>query len=455
MGAFVLAALFAVGLADAVYRIPIQPWDVVDIVQYTDDTPDVFAAFALGLRASRTQLRPLRHALTKGLLQVAHATGEQYHVVFRGVHAALAAALVLLFANVARPRTWYDVAALALSLTVLLGLHTFLGIVREAFPISQHALVTICALLVVRLAQGKPGFLSDACAVLCVAGALLTIESGVLVPVVAGAAYIAGWRGVSRRGLMAIACVVLAYGWLRMYLGVEVEPFGEHPTGFGVSPMTSEEQIARFGRQPWLLYAYNVASAGSTLLLSQPRSGMWTIVPLAQQSAVPPWMAIQILSSAATTAFLIWVAARRTDAGPRRWRDPYVIVPALVIATNAMVSFAYAKEEIVSTAGVFYALAVYGMTRASLAEWPHSRAARGVLVTGMVTVAVLWSARVAGIQYLLRQQAFNVRNDWAVVRLDDRAARSFVPRLRDEALGVRTLTPRAMPRWIPEWFGEL
>jgi len=40
------------------------------------------------------------------------------------------------------------------------------------------------------------------------------------------------------------------------------------------------------------------------------------------------------------------------------------------IVANAVLSFAYTKDEVMSTAGIFYALAAFGGMRAALA-WPR------------------------------------------------------------------------------------
>ena len=65
------------------------------------------------------------------------------------------------------------------------ALHTFDGLVREAFPINSFLTVALCVLAVLALADGEPAWWRDAAAAVILAAAILTLESGVLVAVAA------------------------------------------------------------------------------------------------------------------------------------------------------------------------------------------------------------------------------------------------------------------------------
>jgi hypothetical protein len=82
-------------------------------------------------------LRPLKQVWTKLLVSAGEAVGDRFHLVFRGFHAFAGVALVALFVWVCRVRTWTDVAALACALAILTGMHTFVGLFRESFPINH------------------------------------------------------------------------------------------------------------------------------------------------------------------------------------------------------------------------------------------------------------------------------------------------------------------------------
>lgn len=457
-----LALLFGLSLADNVYRIPIQFSEVADIVQYVGDVPGLSSAFVLGLHASDTKLRPMRQVHTKVLLETAARIGR-YHPAFRGIHAALAMLLIVAFVVAARPRTSSDVAALACALAVLVGLHTFAGLFREAYPVNHFLIVTLYGWGVLLLAQRAPGWTADLLAAACVTLALLTLESGILVAVVAVAAYVGGWRGISRHGLVMIAMLLVSYGCLRWYLGIHAPPFAEHPTGFGLAPMSTEEQLARFGDRPWLLYGYTVVSAASTVMFSQPRSGIWTLPAAWIEGSLQPWMIVHVLSSLATTGLIIWYAIQRRSDGTRGYRDPHVIVAGSVLASNALIGYAYAKEEIVALAGTFYALAAYAAARGLFGRIESSRHVRRTAAAAAVAIIcmTLWATRVAGTHYILREQAFHVRNDWVAIMPPGSPAPRIKPewigvtlRLKSEAMAVSTWSPRAAPRWVARWLGE-
>ena len=109
VAAWTLTALVALAVSAGVYWIPIQVSDSLEIMEAVEEFPSASAAFVAGLHSSATMLRPLRQLQTKVLLNVAHAAGDRYNTVFRGYHAVGAAALIVLFGALARPRTWTDV----------------------------------------------------------------------------------------------------------------------------------------------------------------------------------------------------------------------------------------------------------------------------------------------------------------------------------------------------------
>ena len=323
VAAWTLTALFALAVSAGVYWIPIQVSDSLEIMEEVDEFPSASAAFVAGLHASATVLRPLRQLQTKVLLNVAHAAGDRYNTVFRGYHAVGAAALIVLFGALARPRTWTDVAALAFALTVLTGLHTFAGMVREAYPVNHFLLIALACLVTLALGQSRGGLAADGIAVTCFALAMLTLESGILVWVVAVTGYVAGLRGISRRGLVVMGLLLVVYLVLRVaVLDMVGNTVGERPTGFGLRMLSRAEQKAEFGDHPWPLYAYTVVSSVLTVPFSQPVVGEWTAVRAYTNGDFTRTLnthLIEVTTSAAATALIAWyVLGRRRPEGPRR-----------------------------------------------------------------------------------------------------------------------------------------
>jgi len=366
---------------------------------------------------------------------------------------------------VARPRSWLDFAALAFALTVLTGLHTFAGMMREAYPVNHYLLVALYCLAVLALAHTRGGLLVDLAAVTCLVLGMLVVESGLLVWVVAAASYWAGRRGLSRGALVSMTTVVVLYAALRIgYLDVSPPSLGERATGFGTAMLTSEQQVERFGETPWVLYVYTVASAVLSVLFSQPMLGQWTAIAAWQNGQFDPVYGIEITTSVAATALIVWFLFGRTHAlAPRRWREPLGFVVLAVLAANGAMSYLYAKDEIVSVAGVFYALLAFASAAAAL-EHASQHATRRIGVTAVacaVVVGAAWGFRSIGLHYKLRRSSFDARMEW-VLRTppygpeiaEDPSTRALEAALKQQALTRPVPDPAMLPRWAGRYWGD-
>ena len=455
--AWLLTALFAVAVSASVFRIPIQVSDSAEILEAVDATPSVSAAFTQGLHASRTMLRPMRQTVTKMLLEVAHGIGDRYNLVFRGFHATTAALVIVLFTWVARPRDWSGVAALCFAMLVLTGLHTFGGMMREAYPINHFLLIGIYCLATFALAESKGGVVADIAACILFVVASLTLESGLVVLPIAVAAYISGVRGISRNALAAMAALAIGYVLLRVAgLHMVGNTVGERQTGFGTDMLTTSDLRARFGGTPWLLYAYTIVCSLLTVPFSQPIAGQWTAFEPWDPLAPPLFFLNDIGTSLVVTAVIVWyMARRRAPDGRRRWLDPAPMAMLATLAGSAVLSYAYAKSEIMSAAGVFYALVGYLAVR-ELAEVLMTKTRpemRVVVVLAALFVSTAWGWRAMGLQYRLQRGAFEARSEW-VLRMPPysnppvpAAAARLTPRLQDEALHRGRTNPYLL--WPP------
>ena len=460
--AWALGALTAVALAGSVYRMPIQVSDSLEVIQRVIPMPSATAAFVDGLYNSPTMLRPLKEVRTRLLVQAGEAFGGRYHLVFRGYHAIAGAMLIALFVWVCRARSWTDVAALAAALLVLTGMHTFVGLFREAFPVNHYLIVAVSTLATFALAQSRGGWLVDLAAIVLLTSATLSFESGLLVWPVAVAAYAAGLRGISRRGVAVMTLLVVLYAVFRVgYLGKHGAGVGERGTGFGAGALTESEQIARFGNRPSLLYAYNVTMAATSVLLSQPQVGRFTVATAWNNGQLPPVFIVQIGSSILMSLVIAWYVLTRGPSASKRWREPAVLTFFAVLAVSALMSYAYAKDEIMSTAGVFYAVVAYTAVRGLLALRPPTWVGALLVLLAMVASSA-WAVRSAGLHLRLRHGAFEARAEWAYILSPlgkdnwpkDPHVLQVVSRMRQEALLQPTITPALLPRWTEEWWGE-
>lgn len=443
--------------------MPIQVDDSLDTIVRSAGFDSVRDAFVDGMHNSKTILRPLKQAQTKLLLDLGDRLGN-HHAAFRGYHALLATLLVVLFTSLAGARSWPGVAALAFALAVLIGMPTFTGLLREAYPVNHFLLVAIYGLALLAIARSRGGWVADVAAVVVFVAATLTLESGILLLPIAVAGYVAGLRGISRWGVAAIVTLTAGYIGLRVgYLGMAGAALGERTTGFGAGMLSSAEQIERFSDNPLPLYVYNIAMAAISVVLSQPETGQWTIVEAWRDGEIPPVFWVAVASSLATTVLIGRYLLARGSAGMRRWREPVPFVFLALLASNAIVSYAYAKTEIISLAGVFYALVAF-LAMSELLQQPlaRSRARTLIVAAALAALASGWAVRSAGLHFKLRHGAFDARGGWAAVLPpntrdewpQDPRIVALLQRLKDEALTRRNAAATALPRGYQQWWGE-
>ena len=453
---YALAALFALALACDLLWMPVQVSDSLGEILEARQSPSVWASFTDTL-GSEAYLRPLRIAQIKALYDV--ADGRHYWAVYRGFHALLIVAAILLFTRALRVRTAIDFAAAAVALTVLIGLHTFRGTVQEAFPINHFLEIAVLCLVVLNLAQSRGGVWVDVGAALTFAVGALTLESGLLVWFVAVAAWAAGWRGISVRGLSVMTVLLLGYGYLRfVHLATGVPSLTERSSGYLLEVLDPDELERRFGSQPLWFHAYNVLASAGSVLFAEPRSGVFETVSAWLNDRPLRRELLLVATSIVTTGLIAWTAVlhivRRRPMGDTA---RFIVVFVVVLAANAMLSFAYTKDEIMSVAGVFYALAAFGAIRelATSAGLRVATVAASALLVG--ALATGWSVRAAGVHYVLRSQAIKHQIDWVQLlgqwhRQDrwptDPAEEQLLLRLHADAVHIKLPNTRiGRPDW--------
>jgi hypothetical protein len=437
------AVAVALGIGWWVTRIPVQLTDsLVDMLNVQDVT---WGQLMSSTFYNQGYLRPLRLAQIKLAFDAARG---HYFFVFKTIHVAQMMLLAMLFVRLLRVASLRDLLAASLALAVLAGLHTFDGMVREAFPINHFLTIAICVLAAVNLSISRPHWGIDAAAALLFVFATLTLESGVLVLVAIAAGRFVGWRGVSWRGVFV--CVLLAAGYLYLRLGplgVGTPSLAERSSGFGFRILDPPELMARFGEAPGWFYAYNVMSSLLTVFFAEPRDGVWYATrTLWGGGSLPPWLAINLATSTFTTIMVGWylhqLAGRRDAKLDDNGR--LVLVALTVLLANAGVSYGYTKSVIMSAGGVLFAIAVYVATREVLTEMERvGTRARVIAFVLVVVLGVGWTLRAAALPYRLRQQAFVVRSQWndvyqwldtQRVQLRTAEAQDLARQLREEAL---------------------
>jgi hypothetical protein len=411
-------------------------------------------------------LRPLLQVQLKVVYDLSHG---EYFAWYRSVQALQVAAVLFLSVRLLRPVHATDMVVLPCCLAIVLGLHTFAGAIREGFPINTFLTLVLCCLAAANLAQSRGGWLVEASSALLLGFSLLTLETGILVWVIFVAAYVVGYRGVSRR-CVAIATVILAgYFILRFgVLGTGAPGLNERASGFGFRVLEPAELVVRFGAHPLPLYLYNYVCAVLTVLFAEPRGGVWWFVAGISRGPVEPWDAINVVTSTLTTGAIALYVARHARAW-RRWElddaDRLVLLFLAVLPANALFCVVYVKDVIMSPAGVFYALASFAALRELIVVTPRMRrgAAPAWTVIMLVLISAGWGWRLLGIHYSLRVTAANVRSEWAFedewettsrIRISSTEAVALKRTLLDDAIWRRPAPPHLDVGWADHAFDK-
>ena len=451
----------AAAVSFSVLRIPIQVTDSLVTMLQVQAAPSAALTNFVGEQGF---LRPLYMSQTRLLLDA--AAGTHYFLVFRGFHVALVVVLFALFVLAARVRTRTELAALLFALVVVTGHHTFRGNVWESYPVNHYLEIAICCLGALVVSQSRGGWWAEVTAGLLFAAASLTLESGLIVWVVLVAARLAGLRGVSWKGIAFVTALLAAYFYVRYgYLDTGNPELIDRATGFGLGRLERDEVAARFSDAPYGFFAYNIVSSILSVLLSEPRGGTWEATRRWIAGELTPSTVVALVSSLIATSLVAWLALRRYRAWiDRRFDhgDQLIVVFLAVLVANAAISYVYVKDEIMSTAGVFYALAVFAAVRAACLHVGEGRSTlRSVAIIAVCAVAsVTWTIRSVGLHYQMYYSGYYLRNEWATVEIWLREqhvdvseeGERLVEALRTEAIEMPTLNPHFLPRWAERWF---
>jgi hypothetical protein len=436
-------ALVVLGLALALLAIPIQVSDSFgNLLKLSTPWPQ----FVVQEFTQPSYLRPLLWVQLKAVYDL---SGGHYYAWFRGVHVVQVVVLVGLFLHLVRPRTWRDAAAVPLGLAVLVGHHAFTGTVNEAFPINTFLTVVICCLAAATVALGRERPANAVLAVVLFVYAALSVESGLLVFVVFAAAAATGARGVPRAGLIALAVALAGYFALRFaVLDVGTPSLSERSSGFGFSVLDPPDLVRRFSDRRLFFYAYNVVASALSVVFGEPRGGVFRLTDGFRLGAPYPSLLATAMASTAASA-LIGVFAWRRLSTWRAWQftrdDRLVVLFLVLLPANAVISFPYTKDVIMSPAAAFMALAACVAARHVLIP-AAGASGRVVALAACLLLSIAWSARLLSLHVELRVAQHKVREEWAYVddwialqRLDVSDARAGALReaLRDDALIVR------------------
>jgi hypothetical protein len=464
LAAYGYAAALAALTAYFLFGVPIQLTDsfanLLDIQQRS--IGQIFMAQV----QNGAYFRPLLHLQLKVVYELARG---DYFPWFRAVQAFQVLAALLMAVRLLRPARLSDLVVLPCALAMILGLHTFAGTITEAFPINTFLTLVLCCLAAANLAQTRGGSAIDALALLLLAFALLTLESGILVWVILAAGYAAGYRGISTRGLAALTAGLAAYFAVRLLVLHGAPPgLDERASGFGFGVLQPAELTARFGNHPLPFGVYNFVSAVMTVLFAEPRGAVWQFVRGVTRGELETWQLVNVVTSTLTTAIVAWYIARRAPSWRRRdvsEDDRVVLLFLAVLPVNALLCVVYVKDVVMSPAGVFYALAATVAIRELLIvdRSAVTRSARVWAVALLAIISTGWGWKLLGIHYSLRARAAETRAEWAYedeweaanrVSLATPDALALKRALIDDAMGNRKAPPQLQMPWAERAFDK-
>lgn len=422
--------LVAAGLGYFLLRIPIQVTDCFTNMLALD------RSFGDLMRETFSQRAYLRPGLWAELKMVYELADGGYFAWFRLTQAVQVLLVIVLFVQLLQPRTVAAAVAVPLSLAVLIGHHTFAWTVREAFPINTFLTILVCCAAAANIAFARHRWWSDAAAACLFIVAALTVESGLLVWVILVGAYLMGLRGVSRGGVAVLVGLLAIYFWMRFgLLDVGVPGLLARDAGFGFERYDAAELNEMFGGRPYGFYAYNVLSSILTVLFAEPRNGVWQLTNGLVQRAPEPAFVVNVMASVLATGLVCRFAWKRRHAWMARRldrADQLVVLFTIVLAANAVISYAYTKDVIVSPAGMFFAAAVFVGCRDLVEDLARRRTGLAWTMAFFAMLSCAWAIRAVGIHAGLADTSVRVREEWAYV--DDRLA----------AWGYDTLSPREL-----------
>ena len=459
--AYLLAGIFAASIAYDLMRMPVQVSDALEEIVTAQRSPSAVVSL-VSAADNAAYLRPFQIAQIKMLFD---AAGGHYWLTYRGFHAALMCCCLFLFTRALRVRSMRDLCAASFALVVLTGLHTFRTTVQEASPISYFLEIVVFVLIALNLAQARPRLAVDILALVVFTAATLTLESGLLVWVMAVACWVVGLRGISLRGVALMTVLLGIYFYARFVsLSVGAPALGERGSGFLFSVLEPSQLQARFSDRLVLFYAYNVVASAMSVIFSEPQAGVFVAVRSWLDGNVPPRELIAVASSIVTTVLIAIAGVRilRDYASADR-SDRVLLVFIAVLVANSALSFTYVKDEIMSVSGTLYALAAFVAVRQLLARVPPTGAIATLVAAVLLVTGTAWSVRSLGIHHVARTYAFKTRNDWALQPgLRKRSGRwpsnessqQLIEHLRNDALSMRVPNPRLEPPSVERVWGD-
>lgn len=453
LAAYATGGFYAGIVGWALFAVPFQLSDNVANMLQVQASPlwDLVWANLVGGAGYQ---RPLLWGLLKVMFD---AAGGHYFIVFRAFQALQLLAAALLFVRLLSVSSPAAFAVAPIGVLMLLGFPTFRGLVIEAFPINTYLTIAVCALAALNLTISRSSRVVDVGAVVLFVFALLTVENGILLWPCYVVGRLVGFKGISWRGVAGASVCVAAYlGYRFLFMAAAVPSLTERPSGYLLRVLEPSELVSRFSEHPATFYAYNVMTSIPAVLFAEPRRGVFHLV--SQWLAGGFWPGTVLTVAVVTLTTLVMLAALASRV--KSWRpaglsraDRFVLVFLAVLAANAVITFPYQKDEIMSVAGVLYAVAATVSLQAVAAACAEKRRALMPVAASILMLALGagWSYRYLDLLYHLNLAGVRNQADWVFVdkwkRANNIGDDPLILTLREEMLAMPVPNAFAYRSW--------
>lgn len=380
-------------------------------------------------------------------------------LLFAILQTATPVLIVIAFIWHLRPRSLIEYAAATTAVAVLIGLPAFRD--NLELPLLMTLVGILAAMLVWILLERPHRRWHDAVLVLLTVIAIGYKEQGlVLVPVIVMAWWV-GAPGVRRGAVIAIVAVTVLYLGVRFSTTSRWQPF-EQDVSIGVTTYAAADAATRFADTRLLVYAYSAAATAGNVLFSEPSDGVFRVVKAWQDDNMRPWQYVNLATSTATTALILWWARhtwrrRHEDAASTEWR--LVVGLTFAMAASAALGFNYARDRLGGMAVVFYALAAYYALRAISVRANDPRWAKAAALS-LLLVAGGWHLRAVGTVDMVSSDSRKAYREWVALSEIERREHAAQPvwlQIFDamEEQGLRPVPGRrdSYIRFADRWMG--
>ncbi len=220
--------------------------------------------------------------------------------------------------------------AACVAISCLCGLHST-RILFGFWPLNHYSWVLVLLLAAIALAFRPETRSIDWVLGLVTLAALFALELGLLLVPILMILWLARAPGLSARAVISVLVAAGLYLTIRLAFTSELAVnTSVNGNGFGFSMLNAEGVRSEFGDPPWLLWIYDVVATGLTVVLSEPRDGVYSFVESLLAHDMESWRWFHVGLSTVTSAVIVaglalrWSSDRgvpasaKASARPRR-----------------------------------------------------------------------------------------------------------------------------------------